>query len=132
MVFFGQNFDRASAQPLYRTQNANNACMSYKNEVKMYSSSQPQGSRLDSPNISMGLSVWPNFIIPQGDIYIKEDYSWLAQELHFKHVLGPWQTHWPLNSNYVSISTLCYLVYPGLIMLNNTLLVILTVLFISL
>ena len=37
----------------YRTQNANNACMSYKNEVKMYSSSQPQESRLDSPNISL-------------------------------------------------------------------------------
>ena len=80
----------------YRTQNANNACMSYKNEVKMYSSSQAQGNRLDSPNISMGLSVWPNFIFPQGNIYIKEDYSWLAKELHFKHLLGHGEPHWPL------------------------------------
>ena len=37
----------------YRTQNANNACMSYKNEVKMYNSRQAQESRLDSPNISL-------------------------------------------------------------------------------
>ena len=32
----------------YRTQNANNACMSYKNEVKMYNPRQAQESRLDS------------------------------------------------------------------------------------
>ena len=49
-------------QDHYRTQNANNACMSYKNEVKMYSSSQAPKLYIPS-TLNIGLILWHTQLI---------------------------------------------------------------------